>query len=148
VPKTLDRRIASAPTIPMAPEVSKEEVQPTPTTPFRLEDVKRVVPPERGGGFEAMRELANQSAQRAISNYRTQRGTRDTTRRLVASGVCLASGIGIFTLEKNLLSAAGAGAAAAILASVYFAVRALGSFLVVIRNGSGSDDQTDSESAK
>jgi hypothetical protein len=111
---------------------------------FRLEDIKRALPPERAGGLAAMRELANQSAHRAISRYRAQRGTRDAFARLLAAAVCLASGISVLFLEPDRLSVAGAGGSMAIAASAYFAVRGLGSLLILNRGGSDADEPFDS----
>jgi hypothetical protein len=132
-PKTEETRSAPTQTIPkvVTERVGSPEY---PTLPaFRLEDLKRGMPPERVGGFAAMRELANQSAQGAISSYRTQRGTRNALARLLASGVCLASGIGVILLEPELLSVAGAGGAAAIAASAYFALRGVGALFILNR---------------
>ena len=133
----------SVPAAPIIPNVSTERVgaAENPTMPaFRLEDMKRALPPERVGGFAAMRELANQSAHRAISNYRAQRGTREAFVRLMAAGICLASGAGVFFLEPDRLSAAGAGGVAAIAASAYFAIRGLGA-LFMLNRGQGDADE-------
>jgi hypothetical protein len=139
--KPQEQRVPAAPTIPNVP-TQRVGATDNPTLPaFRLEDMKRALPPERVGGFAAMRELANQSAHRAISRHRTQRGTRDAFARLMAAGVCLASGVGIFYLVPERLSVAGAGAAAAIAASAYFGVRGLISLLMLNRGGSDADNR-------
>lgn len=106
---------------------------------FRLEDIKRAAPPERRGHFAAMRELANQSAHRALSRSRMVRGTRDGTRRLLASGMCLASGIGILWWTPEALTPAGAGGVAAILASVYFAIGGIWSLLTTVLDNSDAE---------
>jgi hypothetical protein len=117
---------------PLAPpqnptKAAKPSVKPEQALPkgdFRLEDMKRTSAlPERAGNFAAMRELANQSAHRAISTYQTERNMRDVVGKLVSSVVCLASALGILYCAPKLVSSATLGALAAVVASGYFGIK-------------------------
>ena len=91
--------------------------------------------PERRSNFAAMRELANLSADSAISDYHARQVVRDALTTLISGGICLGTGIAALYLAAELRSAATLGGAAGLLLAAYFFIRGILNVGSILREG-------------
>jgi hypothetical protein len=91
--------------------------------------------PERRSNFAAMRELANLSADSALSDYRVRRVVRDAVTTLISGGISLGTGIAALYLAAELRSAATLGGAAGLLLAAYFFIRGMLNVVSILREG-------------
>jgi len=104
--------------------ISTEETSPRSTTPdWELTMSPRRAAPEAGTDMEALRDLANQSAQTAIDTSLFNRWKSAAAGNACMSTICFVAGYMLIANASSEMSNAYLGGAAAFIGSIYWAVQ-------------------------